>query len=368
MGRKTNIAVLMGGRTAEHEVSLATGRVVVNSLDKRKYNVKPVTITKSGTWLVPRGYLTGSTGPKKVQGTPGLQLMELQKRSPQPVPTGLALERALEEKVDIVFIALHGPFGEDGTVQGLLEIAGIPYTGSGVLASALAMNKIKSREIFAYHGLAVPRWLVYDEWTWQERPRRVAEEIESTLGFPCVVKPPGLGSSVGTSMPASRRELKAGMERAFEYDTQVLVEEYLQGDEVTCAVLGNEAGKDPIALPPTQIVPKTSQYFDYEAKYTPGATEEITPARISERLIAEVQKTAVTVHQLLGCEGMSRADTIVAGEKVYVLETNTIPGMTEISLYPMAARAMGMTFPALLDRIIELAFERVRHTKSKVEH
>ena len=354
MARKLNVAVLMGGRTAEHEVSLDTGRMIVNALDKGTYNVKPITITREGKWLVPHGYIALPGGSERA--VPGGDLV--------PLNTGFALDKAIEEKVDVIFIAMHGPYGEDGTVQGLLELANIPYTGSGVLASALAMNKPMSRQLFECNGLTVPRYFVLTPWTWgRERASILASAKE--IGFPCVIKPAELGSSVGVSIVGDEREFDRGVENALEYDDEVLVEEYLRGDEMTCAVLGSPPGEEPIPLVPTQIVPKTASFFDYKAKYTSGATEEITPPRVAASLITQLQRTAVQAHKILGCEGLSRTDMILCGERIYVLETNTMPGMTENSLYPQAARAAGMEFSEVLGRIIQLAVEK--HGSKKVK-
>ena len=356
MSRKLNVAVLMGGRTAEHDVSLDTGRMIVGALNRDQYNIKPVTITQEGNWLVPHGYigLPDGSGRTPVSET---DLVALN--------TGFALDRAIEEEVDVVFIALHGPYGEDGTVQGLLELADLPYTGSGVLASALAMNKPKSRQLFEHHGLTAPQYFVLTPWTWAREQTSILDAAKK-LGFPCVIKPAELGSSVGISIVADDPAFLRGVEKALEYDDEILVEEYISGDEMTCAVLGSPPGEDPIPLVPTQIVPRAGVFFDYEAKYTPGATEEITPPRVEAHLITQLQETAVQAHQILGCEGLSRTDMILCGERIYVLETNTIPGMTENSLYPQAARAAGIEFSEVLDRIIKLAVQRHETKRVKV--
>jgi D-alanine-D-alanine ligase len=275
-----------------------------------------------------------------------------------PINAGTALDKAVEEKVDVVFIAMHGPLGEDGTVQGLLELADIPYTGSGVLASSLAMNKVMSGQLFQHNGLNVPQSLVFTVWDWDRSSSDVVSKVKEKLGFPCVLKPVELGSSVGISIAKTDREFKTDFQNALRYSNEVLVEEYLDGKEVTCAVLGAAGGEEPIPLIPTEIVPKTSKFFDYEAKYTPGATEEITPPRdISDEMYREIQKTAVRAHKILGCGGMSRTDMIIRNGTLYVLELNTIPGMTEVSLYPQAARAAGIDFPELLSRLTRIAIE-----------
>jgi len=363
MSRKINVAVLMGGRTAEHEVSLETGRVIVNALDKGEYNVKPVVITKTGKWLVSRGYIGQLEAAEK-----RFEIPDIQKPDIVPINAGTALDKAVEEKVDVVFVAMHGPLGEDGTVQGLLELADIPYTGSNVLASSLAMNKVISRRLFQHAGLNVPKSLVFTVWEWGKSASAVISKVKAEIGLPCVLKPVELGSSVGVSIARTEKEFKEGFREVLRYSNEVLVEEFLDGQEVTCAVLGAVGGEEPRPLVPTQIVPVTSEFFDYEAKYTPGATEEITPPRdVSDDMIQEIQETAVRAHKILGCGGMSRTDMIMRDGTLYVLELNTIPGMTEISLYPQAARAAGIEFPDLLSRLIQLAIETHKLKKRCIE-
>ncbi|MBM3263715.1 MAG: D-alanine--D-alanine ligase [candidate division Zixibacteria bacterium] len=356
--RKLNIAVLMGGKSAEHEVSLSSGRMILKSLDRSKYNVKPVTITKEGKWLIPPGYLA------LTDGKPGEEVAP----SPvvTPLSTGLALQQTAEEGIDVVFLALHGTCGEDGTIQGLLELVDLPYTGSGVLASALAMHKVRSLQIFQQAGLCVARYRAFDRWQWEKNRVTLLHGLEQELGFPCVVLPVELGSSVGVTIARDVEHLAEGIDRALEYGNEVLVEEYLAGEEVTCGVLGNLPGHEPVALMPTHIIPKTHEFFDYEAKYTPGATEEITPPRLPETLIRETQRVAVVAHKALGCAGLSRSDMRIRDGVVYMLETNTLPGMTPTSLFPQAAAAAGMSFASMLDRLIELAIAHHEAKRKKV--
>lgn len=364
---KINVAVLMGGRTAEHEISLGTGRIIVNALDKGKYNVKPIIITKEGRWVVPKGYI----GQLEASNKPLLpeDIQEYSKgKNIMSISTGMALDKTMEEKVDVVFIAMHGPMGEDGTVQGLLELADIPYTGSNVLASSMAMNKAVSRCLFQHAGLNVPKGFVFTVWEWNKDVANIISKIESEIGLPSVLKPMELGSSVGISIPKTIDKLKEGVQNALRYSNEILVEEFIEGPELTCAVLGAIDGEEPIPLVPTQIVPVTSEFFDYKAKYTPGATQEITPPRdVHGEMLKEVQNIALRAHKILGCGGMSRTDMIVKNGIIYVLELNTIPGMTEVSLYPQAAKAAGIEFPDLLDRIIRIAVESHKLKKRCVE-
>ena len=253
-------------------------------------------------------------------------------------------------EIDVALIILHGRYGEDGTIQGLLELLDIPYHGSGVLGSALGINKILSKRLYEHAGLQVSPYLILD------RADPTAQvKVQEVLGFPVVVKPEHEGSSIGLSIVGEAGRLKPALELAGKYDRLVLVEKYLEGTEITGAVLGN---LNPEPLPLVEIIPGDMyEFFDYEAKYKPGATEEICPARLSQEITKKAQGYAVRAHQALKCRGYSRTDMIVSNDEVYILETNTIPGMTATSLYPQAAAAAGIGFSELLDRLIELALE-----------
>jgi D-alanine-D-alanine ligase len=307
---KMRLALIAGGKSAEREVSLKSGTQVYDALDKEKYEIRRYD-----------------------------PLMDLEK-----------LVREAKE-LEVALIIMHGRGGEDGTMQGLLELLGIPYQGSGVLASALAMNKNLSKILYQHAGLKVPRALVFNR---GETPALL--EIQAALGLPVVIKPINEGSSIGITLARTLEDLESGLADAWEYDTLVLVEEFIQGTEVTGAVLGNAQLQ---ALPLVEIVP-ASQYafFDYEAKYQPGATQEICPARLDLELTRRAQQCALAAHQALGCRGYSRTDMLVRDGDILVLETNTIPGMTATSLFPQAARAAGLEFPALLDTLIDLALEK----------
>lgn len=351
--KKINVAVLMGGRTAEHEVSINSGKMVIQNLDLSRYNVKPITITREGRWIVPQGYLTD--GARVTEFLPRYVADDAAGGALVPMETGSALSRTASEKVDVVFIAMHGPYGEDGTIQGLLEILDLPYTGSGVEASAVSMNKIRSKEIYIHHRIPTPRYLVFEEHEWRKKKGKIIERVERRLGYPCVPKPPRLGSSVGIKIPTDRESFVEAVELVFRYDSGVLIEQFISGREITSPVLGNKPGLKPIALPLVEIVPRTSTYFDYEAKYAPGGSDEITPAGLDEDMTKKAQRLGVKAHQALGCGGLSRTDMILDGDKLYVLETNTIPGLTEASLFPKAARAMGMSLSQLFSHLIEIA-------------
>jgi D-alanine-D-alanine ligase len=306
---KKTIALLAGGISSEREVSLKSGQQVYQALDKDKYEVR--------------------------------------RYDPQ---TDLPKLMAEASQIDAALIILHGPYGEDGTVQGLLELLDIPYQGAGVLGSALAMNKLAAKQMYEKAGLPVPPYVVV------RRACAVdAEPAVQRLGLPVVVKPVSAGSSIGMSIVRSARELAPALDKAFGHDAVVMVEAYIAGTELTGGVLGNETLQ---ALPLIEIIPgQQHAFFDYEAKYTAGATQEICPARIDADVTQKAQQYAQTAHKALYCKGYSRTDMILRGRDIFVLETNTIPGMTPTSLFPQAAQAAGISFSQLLDRLIELGIQ-----------
>lgn len=307
---KLTVALLAGGKSAEREVSLKSGDQVYQALDKERYDVL--------------------------------------RYDPRDDLPRLAREA---DKIDVALIILHGRLGEDGTVQGFLDLLNIPYQGSGVLGSAVAMNKILSKRLYVQEGLPVPPYAIMDRSGLQDSPGVVKE-----LGLPLVVKPEHEGSSIGLSIVHDEKQLAKALEDAWVYDRLCLLEKYMDGIEVTGAVLGNDSLE---ALPLIEIIPgKDYEFFDYNAKYLPGATEEICPARISPELTARAQEYAKRAHQVLHCRGYSRTDMIVLGDEIFILETNTIPGMTQTSLFPQAAAAAGISFARLLDRLIDLALEK----------
>ena len=319
------IAVLMGGTSAEREVSLASGLMVVEGLRQKGHRVYPIEIAADGFWRNRDKEVLAISIPDSVM------------EALNPIP-------------DVVFIALHGPMGEDGTVQGLLETLSIPYTGSGVLASALGMDKRKSRLLFASAGLLVPPHLMIVD------HRNIAETVqhaEDLWGYPLVVKPNNSGSSLGVTITRDSRHLPGNIEQALTLSQQVLLEPYLTGTEITAPLLGNES---PMALPVIEIVPP-GEFFDYRCKYN-GMTQEICPARIPSDQLSHAQQIAVTAFALLGCSGFARADMIISQNQIYLLEINTIPGLTRESLVPKAAKAAGLSFSDLLDQIVQLGLER----------
>lgn len=324
---KPRVAVLMGGPSSEHDVSLRSGSQVLAALEP-EFSV-PVVIGKNGVWS-----LGGEAQPS----------------------VGRALDE-LRARADVVFIAMHGPFGEDGTVQGMLTALGMPFVGSGVAASGLAMDKVRAKQIYVATGLPTPEFAVFRAWTHSEAAVR---EAAARLGERWVVKPSCNGSSFGVSFPKSVDALVAAVSELVGQGNEVLVERFVKGTELTCGVLEDAEASTIRALPVTEIVPTAKyEFFDYEAKYTPGATDEITPARIPDALRDRVQALALAAHEALGCRDMSRTDVMIAPDGApLLLETNTIPGFTAQSLLPQAAQAAGLDFPALVDRLVRNAVHR----------
>lgn len=303
------IVVVMGGTSTEAEVSRRTGTAILNALKSKGYNAE-------GMELVPKTFAN-----------------DIQK-------TGCA----------IVFNALHGKFGEDGLLQGTLDMLGIPYTGSGVLAAAVTMDKAASKRVFVAEGISTPRSHTYYSY---EMKRGLAAEIESEFSLPMVVKAASQGSSIGVYIVESRDELKNALVQAFKYNDEVLVEEFIEGRELTVAVWGNEEEKE--AFPIIEITTLTGRY-DYDSKYTKGASSHIIPAPMSEEKTKEIQDLAVRTFTACGCKGVARVDMMLSKDEVpYVIEVNSVPGMTEVSLVPDAARAKGIEFPELCERMLEMA-------------
>lgn len=315
------VAVLMGGPSSEHEVSLNTGQNVIENLDKTKYEPVVVKISKTGKWFLR-----------------GKQVNQLE---------------ALKGH-DVVFNALHGTFGEDGKIQAILEHAGIKYTGSGIAGSAIAMDKFHSREIFKLAGLNTPKTLKLKKG--ENYMARVSFFVNKIVKLPVVVKPCSNGSSVGVQIIDDLGKLEKAVTAAFKLDKFVLIEEFIKGRELTCGVLDNLNNQPIAALPITEIVPvKNHKFFNYDAKYKTGHSNEITPAPLDEVMTQKIQDIAVRAHQVLGCSGYSRTDMILKNGNgtIYVLETNTLPGLTQNSLLPKAAQVAGLTISQLLDKVIE---------------
>lgn len=360
MSKKLRLGILFGGRSGEHEVSLTSAASVMKALDRAKYHVVPIGITREGKWLV------GSAADQLLPGV----LKDGEPVTPAVDPSGPKLiplsDRSLRKSdaapaVDVIFPVLHGTFGEDGTVQGLLELADIPYVGAGVLGSAAGMDKDVMKRLFRDARLPVVPWILVLRSEWERSPAAVAKRARKQIGFPLFVKPANLGSSVGISRVRTPRELATAMNLAAGYDRKILVEKAVDAREIECSVLGNDR---PEASVPGEIVP-VNEFYDYEAKYVKEGSELIIPARLTARQAHQAQEYAVRAFQAVDCAGMARVDFLLdrrAG-KLYVNEINTIPGFTPISMYPKLWEASGLPYPKLIDRLVELALERYREKR-----
>jgi len=367
--KKIRLGVLFGGRSGEHEVSLTSAAAVMKALDPEKYELVPVGITPEGRWRVGSkalGLLAGAAGDNLAQRTAPLQtvLEEGRAVTPSVDPTGpklLPLAKSSgavtsRPEVDVIFPVLHGTFGEDGTIQGLLELADVPYVGAGVLASAAGMDKDVMKRLFRDAGLPVVPWEMVLRREWEDDPGGVRRKVKKRLRFPLFVKPANLGSSVGITKVHSPEEFQAGMDLAAQYDRKILVEKAVDAREIECAVLGND---QPEASLPGEIVP-VNEFYDYEAKYIKEGSKLLIPARLSRRQIKRVRELAVRGFKAIDCAGMGRVDFLLDRKngKLFLLEINTIPGFTSISMYPKLWEATGVPYTKLLDRLVELAIER----------
>lgn len=333
----------MGGKSPEHEISVISGQEVVRGLDKNKYEILPIVISKLGlTWkLVSPKIILSLKDVISYKGT-GKEITLVSEKEMSGV-------NDLDKKADVVFIAMHGPFGEDGTIQGMMELAGIAYTGSGVTASAIGMDKIMFRKIMLAEHLLIPKFVVMDK-----KEKNQFDKVKKLGKPPYFVKPYNQGSSVGASIAKNISELSKAIELAFEYSDKILVDEYIKGIELTCGVIGNDK---PMALPVVEIVPK-NEFFDYESKYTESGADEIVPARISKSIETMIKNLSLKVYEAIGAMGFARVDFILRRKKLYILEINTIPGLTLMSLLPKEAKSAGISYPKLLDMIIGYAIKK----------
>lgn len=351
--KRIRVAVLFGGRSGEHEVSLVSARSIIGALDPAKYEIYPVGISRSGRWLTegdPLQQLASGVEPQAAASDDNL-----------PVPSGgreliPGTQGARFPQVDVVFPVLHGTFGEDGTVQGLLELAGLPYVGSGVLGSSLGLDKVAQKAVFRANGLPVGEYLPVARSAWRARPDEIVAEVETRLGYPVFTKPANLGSSVGVAKARDGNELRHGLDLAARYDRRLLVEAAINAREIECSVLGND---DPIASVLGEVVP-SNEFYDYRAKYVDNASELIIPARLPAETASLIREVAVKAFLALDCAGMARVDFFLCKDsgRVYLNELNTIPGFTDISMYPKLWEATGVPYADLVDRLIELALER----------
>ena len=348
---KLRIAVVYGGTSAEHEVSVVSARSVLAAIDRDKYDVLPIAITKSGEWLLPErppAELKAADGAMPEVGAGRAVVLReggdllASGREPAPGP------------VDLVFILLHGPGGEDGTVQGLLETLRVPYVGAGVAASALGMDKSLQKPVFANAGIPVTPWITVTDAEFARDAQAALRRAQDTIGLPAFTKPANLGSSVGVSKCRTPMELQRGIERALDHDRTALVEKAVDARELECAVLGND---DPEASVVGEVVP-ANDFYDYEAKYLIEGSKLLIPAPVPDAVSEQIRKYAVQAFKAIGCAGMARVDFFWDGDRIYLNEINTIPGFTPISMYPKLWEAAGIPYAKLIDRLIELALER----------
>ncbi|MHB8425536.1 MAG: D-alanine--D-alanine ligase [Gammaproteobacteria bacterium] len=363
MNKKIRVGILFGGKSAEHEISLLSAKNVIDALDKDKYEPVLIGIDKSGRWLLnePSRFLLHSSNPKLIALNKANS--ENVALTPQSGGQLTSLNSGhLDKAVDVVFPILHGPFGEDGTIQGLLKLASVPFVGAGVLGSAVGMDKDVMKRLLRDAGIPIPRFLSFAS----NRPPKF-EDVKRELGLPLFVKPANLGSSVGISKAKDETGFSKAVGDAFRYDTKILVEEAVQGREIECAVLGND---DPQASVPGEIIP-TREFYDYDAKYVDetGARLE-APAKLDADAVKRVQELAIRTFQALNCEGMGRVDFFLKTDgALLVNEINTIPGFTKISMYPRLWALSGVSYTELIDRLIRLAMERFkREQKLKTSH
>lgn len=373
MSERLRVGIIAGGRSAEHEVSVSSADAVLRAIDRERFEPYLVYIDRDGRWHLPAGpapvldqrplaELLGAA-------TPAEQTRRLREHADLPVPVGddradlapRAVLRSLAEAIDIAFLVVHGPFGEDGTLQGFLEMAGVPYTGAGVLASAVAMDKVVFKDLMRGHGLPVVDYAWFRRTAWREAPQRVLSEVSGQVGERCLVKPARLGSSVGMTLVHGPGELPAALDEAFRYDSKVIVEAYVaNARELECGVLGND---DPIVFEPGEVV-SHHEWYDYEAKYVPGLADVLPRADADPALAARVRELALAAYRAVDCAGLARVDFLVPPGEVYLSEMNTLPGFTATSMYPKQAELAGLAFPALISRLIELGLGAAREERT----
>jgi D-alanine-D-alanine ligase len=360
--RRRRVAVLFGGRSAEHEISCISARSVIDALDPERNEVVAIGITKAGRWHLLPGPppLPAEVGrlPEVTDGTG--HLVEL---ATEGASSELVAADGTRSPIDVVFPVLHGPMGEDGAVQGMFELAGVPYVGAGVLGSAIGMDKAVQKVLFASVGLPVVAWTAVHEPEWEEDREGVDARAEG-LGYPLFVKPATLGSSVGISKVHDASELDASMKEAFRYARKVLIEHGLDDvREIECAVLGND---DPVASIAGEVVPTGHEFYDYAAKYLDEAGAELEiPARLEPAMLERIQRAAVVAFQAIECWGMARVDFFLRGEDLWVNEINTIPGFTSISMYPKLWEASGLSYSELIERLLAFAIKRHEAERGK---
>ncbi|KGR75512.1 D-alanine--D-alanine ligase [Ureibacillus sinduriensis] len=349
---KKRVGLLYGGKSAEHEVSLSTATAVSKAIDYDKYEVHPIFITLNGQWL---------RGPQLTKPVDSIEQLQFKRdnNSPNNI-TEFILDNNSQAEFDVVFPLLHGTNGEDGTVQGLLEVLNFPYVGNGVLASAAGMDKVTMKQLFSVAGLKQVPYIHFLRKEWNESSKEIIDKCEAELGWPMFVKPANLGSSVGISKATNSGELVKAIEIALQYDRKIIVEQGLTAREIEMGVLGND---DPRVSVAGEIKPMTD-FYDYDSKYKDGSTALIIPAEISTDVESAMRDMAIRAFKILDCSGLVRSDFFVtANNEVYINEINTMPGFTPVSMYPLLWQHTDVSYPQLIDQLIELAIER--HTEKQ---
>ncbi|GGA39955.1 D-alanine--D-alanine ligase [Psychrobacillus lasiicapitis] len=354
---KIKLGLLYGGKSAEHEVSLLTARAVSQAINFEKYEVYPIYITKTGEWI--KGSVL--TGPAESVET--LKFGEAVSK-PNNISSFLPVEGNDDSQLDVIFPLLHGPNGEDGTVQGLLEVLNLPYVGNGVLASAAGMDKVVMKQLFEIAGLSQVPYVHFIRKEWKSNQETLIQKMEESLKWPMFVKPANLGSSVGITKATNREELIKAVELAFKYDRKIIVEQGIKARELEMSVLGNDNPRCSIA---GEVLP-TKDFYDYEAKYEDGTTNYAIPAVVSADLLERMEDAAIRAFKVLDCSGLVRADFFVTDEEEIIInEVNTMPGFTPISMYPKLWIESGLSYSGLIEELIMLALERYEE-KQQLEH
>lgn len=365
LSKKLKVAVIFGGRSGEHEVSLRSAESIINALDQSKYEVVPIAITKLGKWLasseatnlLPSAVIESADQRVAIFGDPterGLARFNREDASGR------------RDQIDVIFPVLHGTYGEDGTIQGLLEMADVPYVGCGVLASAAGMDKVVMKRLFHEAGLPIVDFTSFLRAQWEADPRKIEERVVEEIGFPCFVKPANLGSSVGISKAVDAKSLNAAIALAAKFDRKIVIEKGVDAREIEVSVLGND---EPIASLPGEIVPQTAEFYDYQAKYvSDNGARLVIPAELGAAMTAEIQRLAIRAFQAIDGSGLARVDFFLerGTNKLIINEINTLPGFTSISMYPKLWEVSGIGYGQLIDRLIELAFERHREKSRNV--
>ena len=353
---KIRVGVIFGGRSAEHEVSLVSASSIIDAIDKKKYEIIPIGITPEGEWISSREILKLLKEKKQFHNEPKVTFL------PEPTKNNfISITRRrsilLQKHIDVIFPVLHGTYGEDGTIQGLFELANIPYVGAGVLGSSVGMDKVITKQLCEQAGIPVTPYVWFVTPEYAKYTKKILTAIEVKLGYPCFIKPANLGSSVGISKAHNRKQLVESIKLASKYDRKILVEKSIENArEIEVSVLGND---DPIASVPGKII-SSNEFYDYDAKYVDGKSEAVIPAKLPSSIAKKVRELAVQSFKAIDCSGMARVDFLLTRRtnKIYFNEINTIPGFTSISMYPKLWEVTGIPYKKLLDRLIELAIER----------